>query len=51
LGNEVLVLVNDRKLVGNHRVEFDGRGLNSGLYFYRIKSGEFVETRKLILLK
>lgn len=50
LGREVSVLVNGRKEAGYHEVKFDGAGLSSGVYFYRIQAGSFVETRKLLLV-
>ena len=51
LGREVAVLVNERKLPGRYEVTFDGSGLSSGSYFYRMEAGNFVETKKLLLLK
>jgi hypothetical protein len=51
LGNELETLVNEDKPAGNYEVEFNGSGLPSGIYFYRIEAGEFVETKKMILLK
>ncbi len=51
LGREVSVLVNERKEPGNYTVQFNAGGLASGVYFYRIEAGSFVETRKLILLR
>jgi hypothetical protein len=51
LGREVSVLVNERKEAGYHEVKFDGSGLSSGVYFYRIQAGSYVETRKLLLLR
>jgi D-alanyl-D-alanine carboxypeptidase len=51
LGREVSVLVNERKNAGNHEVRFDASGLSSGVYFYRIQAGTYVETRKLLLLR
>ena len=50
LGREVSVLVNERREAGVHQVMFDASGLSSGVYFYRIQSGSFVQTRKLLLL-
>jgi hypothetical protein len=51
LGREVSTLVNEFKQVGNYDVQFDASGLASGIYLYRIESGSFVETKKMILLK
>jgi hypothetical protein len=47
----VAVLVNERKLPGHYEVTFDGSGLASGVYFYRMTAGNFVQTRKLLLLR
>jgi M6 family metalloprotease-like protein len=51
LGREVAVLVNERKAPGSYEVRFDGAGLSSGVYFYRLQAGDFVQTRKLLLLR
>lgn len=51
LGREVVTLVNEKKEAGTHTIEFDASKLMSGVYFYQIKVGSFVSTRKLILLK
>jgi hypothetical protein len=51
LGNEVATLVNEEKPVGNYEVEFNASGLASGMYFYRLQAGSFVQTKKMILLK
>ncbi len=51
LGRRVAVLVNERLGAGNHDVRFDGTGLASGVYFYRIQAGSFVQTRKLCLVR
>jgi hypothetical protein len=51
LGRHVSVLVNDRRDAGVHEVKFDGSGLSSGVYFYRIIAGDFVQTRKLLLIR
>jgi sugar lactone lactonase YvrE len=50
LGREVALLVNEPKAPGKYRVSFDGRGLASGAYFYRLTGGSYTETRKLLLL-
>jgi photosystem II stability/assembly factor-like uncharacterized protein len=51
LGREVSILLNERRDAGVHEVKFDAAGLSSGVYFYRIQAGSFVETRKLLLLR
>lgn len=51
LGREIKTLVNDYKLPGNYEVRFDGNGLVSGTYFYRLQSGSFSETKKFVLMK
>jgi hypothetical protein len=51
LGREVSALVNERKDAGVHEVKLDGTGLSSGVYFYRLQAGGFVQSRKLLLLQ
>jgi len=51
IGNEIITLVNEEKTPGTYEVFFDGSDLPSGIYFYCIKAGEFVQTKKLVLLK
>jgi hypothetical protein len=51
LGNQVATLVNEIKEAGNHSVNFDASGISSGIYLYRLQSGNFVETRKMIFLR
>ncbi len=51
LGKEVAILVNEEKPAGNYEVEFDGSGITSGVYFYKVQAGTFVETKKMIYLK
>jgi hypothetical protein len=51
LGKEVAVLVSEEKSVGSYKVEFDAIGLPSGIYFYRLQAGSFVETKKMVLMK
>ncbi len=51
LGREVTTLVNEEKQTGNYQIEFDGSALPSGVYFYQLKANEFVETKKMILLR
>lgn len=51
LGQEVSTLVNDIKQPGTYEVNFNASTLPSGIYFYRMQSGNFVSTKKLVLLK
>ncbi len=59
LGNEIATLVNEEKSAGMYEVEFrsgsasggDAYSLPSGIYFYNLKAGNFVETKKMVLLK
>jgi hypothetical protein len=51
LGNEVATLLDEYKPAGKFEVEFDASGLPSGVYFYRIQSGNFIDTKKMLLLK
>jgi hypothetical protein len=51
LGKEVVTLVNSHQQKGRHAVHFNASGLPSGMYLYRLESGNFVETRKCIYSK
>jgi photosystem II stability/assembly factor-like uncharacterized protein len=51
LGREVTTLVNEEKPAGSYEVDFSASSLASGIYFYRLEAGSFIETKKLILLK
>ena len=51
LGKEVANLVNEEKPAGIFEVEFNASGLSSGIYFYILNAGNFVETKKMIILK
>lgn len=56
LGNEVATLVNEEKPAGDYEVEFsshsdEGQNLSSGVYFYQLNTGEFIQTKKMILIK
>jgi hypothetical protein len=51
LGQEVKTLVNEVKEAGTYSVTFDAGTLPSGLYFYRVVSGRFVDTKRLLVLK
>jgi hypothetical protein len=51
LGREIIQIVNEEKDPGTYEINFKSSGLASGLYFYSMKAGDFIETRKMILLK
>jgi hypothetical protein len=51
LGREVATLIDEYRPAGSYKVEFDGSDLASGTYFYRLQAGDYIETKKLILLK
>jgi hypothetical protein len=51
LGREVATLVNEYTDAGYHKVEFNSTGLASGVYYYQLKAGSFIETKKMILLR
>lgn len=51
LGREITTLVNEEKTAGSYAAEFDAKDLPSGVYFYKLRAGEFVETKKMLLLK
>jgi hypothetical protein len=51
LGNEVATLVNEEKEAGYHSIDFNASELPSGVYFYQLKAGSFMETKKMMLLK
>ena len=51
LGNEIATLVNEDKTSGYYSIAFYANKLASGIYFYRMQAGNFVETKKLILIK
>ncbi|MBK8380546.1 MAG: T9SS type A sorting domain-containing protein, partial [Ignavibacteria bacterium] len=51
LGNEVRTLVNENKPAGRYEVTFNGAGLPSGIYYYKLTSGNYSYTRKMMLIK
>lgn len=51
LGNEVETLVNENKNIGSYQVEFNASSLSSGVYFYKLTTNGFSDTKKLILIK
>jgi hypothetical protein len=51
VGQEVATLVNEIQEEGYHDLHFNGSRLASGVYFYRIQAGDYVATKKLLLIK
>ena len=51
MGREVRTLVNGQRQAGAHNVVFDGSGLSSGVYVYKITAGDYTATRKMVLMK
>ncbi len=51
LGESVTHLVDEEKEVGKYSVEFDATSLPSGIYFYKLQAGDFVETKKMVLIR
>jgi hypothetical protein len=51
LGKEVLTMVNEAKQPGEYSYDFNGSNLSSGVYFYKLEAGDFIDTKRMILLK
>ena len=51
LGKEVATLVNENLSPGKYTVKFNGSNLSSGVYFYRMESGEFRDIKRMVLIK
>ena len=51
LGNEITTLVSEEKIMGNYEIEWNANNLSSGVYFYQLRAGVFVKTKKMILLR
>ncbi len=51
LGQKVISLVNEKYSAGNHFTIWNASSLASGMYFYRLKAGNVVQTKKLMLIK
>jgi uncharacterized delta-60 repeat protein len=51
LGEEVATLIAEQRSAGIHKLNWDARGLASGVYLYRLEAGEFVQVKKLILMR
>ena len=50
-GEKIAILVNERQPAGSHSVRFDASGLASGVYLYRLETDQFVETKKMVLMR
>ncbi|MGB5894581.1 MAG: T9SS type A sorting domain-containing protein, partial [Ignavibacteriaceae bacterium] len=51
LGNEVAILVNERMEEGRYEVTLDASSLSSGVYIYHMRVNDFIDTKKMILMK
>ena len=51
LGNEIETLVNEEKSPGTYEVTWNAAGLPSGVYFYQLRTGSFIDAKKMILLR
>jgi hypothetical protein len=51
LGKKVASLVNSKQAAGDYSVLFDASNLSSGVYFYRLQAGSFVQTKKMLFIK
>ena len=51
INNEIATLVNEEKPAGSYVVDFNASQLSSGIYFYKLQTGAFHETKKMILLR
>ncbi len=51
LGREVKTLIDEYRGPGNHSINLNASGLSSGVYFYRLQAGKFIDAKKLVILK
>ena len=51
LGEEVAKLVDEYQKAGTYKVNFNGENLSSGIYFYQLRAGNFIETNKMVILR
>ena len=51
LGRDIAMLVNESQNAGIYEVQFSAESLSSGIYFYRLKAGDFNEIRKMVVVK
>jgi len=51
LGNEIETLVNEDKPAGTYEITWNAIKLSGGIYFYQLRTGDFIQTKKMLLLK
>jgi len=51
LGDEIATIVNEKNPAGIYEVEWNAKGLPSGLYFYQLRAGRFIDTKKMLMIK
>jgi hypothetical protein len=51
LGNEVVTLVDEYKYPGSYEINFDASNLSSGVYFYRLQAGNYIQTKSMMIIK
>jgi hypothetical protein len=51
IGNEIETLVSEEKSVGTYEVNWNAINIPSGIYFYKLQAGSFIETKKMVLMK
>ena len=51
LGNEISTLVDARQDAGNYQISFDAKNLSSGIYYYKLSSSDFIDTKKMTLIR
>jgi hypothetical protein len=51
LGRNIITLVNDVQGPGTYQAEFNGANFSSGVYLYRLETGEFIETKSMLMVK
>jgi hypothetical protein len=51
LGREIVTLVDRQEPAGTHSITFDGSGLSGGVYLYRIRAGDFIQSRKFLIVR
>ena len=51
VGNEIATLINKRQIAGEYQVVFDGKDFSSGIYYYKLNADEYIDVKKLVLIK